>query len=250
PSLLPGLLTSITHNINHRTPDISLFEIGRVFVPAADGKYTEQLKLAIAITGSRHTPFWSGAERDAKYDIFDMKGILEDFADRIGLRGISFVRAEEPSDLFVEWGKICQGKMELARFGQVFPPLARKMDMRDPVFLAEWNMEILLARRNPNHSFKALGDFPSSRRDVAMLVDEEITHENVLSAVKRAKAGCLDSVELFDIFKGKGIPEGKKSMAYAFTYRSNERTLTDNEVNTAHQKVLDSLQQNLKAVLR
>ena len=250
PSLLPGLLTSITHNINHRTPDIALFEIGRVFVPAADGKYTEQLKLAIAITGCRHTPFWSGAERDAKYDIFDMKGILEDFSDRIGLRGISFVRAEESNDLFVEWGKICQGKMELARFGQVFPPLARKMDMRDPVFLAEWNMEILLARRNPHHSFSPLGDFPSSRRDVAILVDDTVTHENVLSAVKRAKAGCLDSVELFDIFKGKGIPEGKKSMAYAFTYRSSERTLTDNEVNTAHQKILDSLQQNLKAVLR
>jgi phenylalanyl-tRNA synthetase beta chain len=77
-----------------------------------------------------------------------------------------------------------------------------------------------------------------------------VTHESVLVVVKKAKPSFLEKVELFDIFKGKGIPEGKKSMAYAFTYRHNERTLTEQEVNSDHQKVLESLQRNLHATLR
>lgn len=250
PSLLPGLLTCITHNINHRVNDIALFEIGRVFLPTDGSKFHEQLKLAIAITGNRQLPFWSGAERDAKYDIFDMKGILEDFTEQFGLKGTTFTRATDPNPLFVEWGKICQGKIEIARFGQVFPPLARKWDMRNPVFLAEWNMDVVLARRNPHHNFKSINEMPSSRRDVAMLVSSNTTHETILIAIKKARIPYLETVQLFDIFKGKGIPEGHQSMAYAFTYRSTERTLTDNEVNESHKKVLDVLQQNIHAIIR
>jgi phenylalanyl-tRNA synthetase beta chain len=95
-----------------------------------------------------------------------------------------------------------------------------------------------------------MNDFPDSRRDVAMLVDSNLTHETVMVVVKKAKPSFLEKVELFDIFKGKGIPEDKKSMAYAFTYRHNERTLTEQEVNNDHQKILESLQSNLHATLR
>ncbi|MDD2779887.1 MAG: hypothetical protein PHG93_06670, partial [Candidatus Methanomethylophilaceae archaeon] len=195
-------------------------------------------------------PFWSGAERTEKCDFFDLKGALEVFAERMGLKGFVFTRSEELHPLFVEWGKIVQGKAELARFGLVSPLLLRKMDMRDPVFLAEWNLDLVQARSNSSRSFKPMNDFPDSRRDVAMLVDSNVTHESVLTVVKKAKPSFLEKVELFDIFKGKGIPEGKKSMAYAFTYRHNERTLTEQEVNSDHQKVLESLQRSLHATLR
>ncbi len=168
----------------------------------------------------------------------------------MGLKGFVFNRSEEPHPLFVEWGKIVQGKAELGRFGQVFPPLVRKMDMRDPVFMAEWNLELVQARSNSARSFKPINDFPVSRRDVAMLVDSGVTHDSVMVVVKKAKPSFLEKVELFDIFKGKGIPEDKKSMAYDFTYRHNERTLTEQEVNSDHQKVLESLQSNLHATLR
>lgn len=250
PSLLPGLLTCVTHNINHGTSDVALFEIGRVFIPSNGKQYTEQLKLALVMTGQRSQLFWSGAERSEKCDLFDLKGALEVFAERMGLKGFVFNRSEEPHPLFVEWGKIVQGKAELGRFGQVFPPLVRKMDMRDPVFMAEWNLELVQARSNSARSFKPINDFPVSRRDVAMLVDSGVTHDSVMVVVKKAKPSFLEKVELFDIFKGKGIPEDKKSMAYAFTYRHNERTLTEQEVNSDHQKVLESLQSNLHATLR
>ena len=251
PSLLPGLLRCLTHNINHGTSDAALFEIGRIFLSDNSGTPTEHLRLSMAITGARRLAFWKASdERDAKYDLYDIKGILEDFSEHFGLKGLTFARATEEHPLFVEWGKILQGKTEFARFGQVHPLIARKMDLRDPVFVAEWNLDLVLSRRNPRHNFKSLNDFPGSRRDVSILVDPNTTHETVLVAIKKAHPENLESVQLFDIFTGKGVPEGKKSMAYSFFYRNSERTLTDEEVNNAHRKVLDSLQQNVRAILR
>ena len=102
----------------------------------------------------------------------------------------------------------------------MLPALAKQYDLRDAVFLAELNLDQLLARRNPAKSFKPLPQFPAIRRDVAMLVPEATTHDAVLQIVKQAKPANLEAVELFDVFRGKNVPEGQKSMAYAFTYRS------------------------------
>ena len=102
----------------------------------------------------------------------------------------------------------------------------------------------------PAKSFKPLPAFPSIRRDIAMLVPEATTHDAVLQVVKEAKPPNLESVELFDVFRGKNVPPGQKSMAYAFTYRSPERTLTDAEANAAHEKLVARLKQRLQAVVR
>jgi len=122
--------------------------------------------------------------------------------------------------------------------------------LRDAVFLAEFNMDMLLSKRNPAKSFKPLPQFPSSRRDVAMLVPETTTHETVLQTVKQSKPANLESVELFDVFRGKNVPEGQKSLAYAFIYRSPEKTLTDAEVNAAHAKILEAFKMQLHATVR
>jgi phenylalanyl-tRNA synthetase beta chain len=118
------------------------------------------------------------------------------------------------------------------------------------VFLAEIDLDQLLARRSAGRSFKALPAYPSIRRDVAMLVAEGVTHDDVLQAVKQAKPANLESVELFDVFRARNVPAGQKSMAYAFTYRSSERTLVDAEVNAAHEQVVAMLKRNLQAVVR
>ena len=128
--------------------------------------------------------------------------------------------------------------------------LAKKYDLRDAVFLAELNLDQLLARRNPNKSFKPLPQFPAIRRDVAMIVPEATTHEAVLQVVKQNRPANLETVELFDVFRGKNVPEGQKSMAYAFTYRSADKTLTDAEANAAHTKVVGALKAQLKATVR
>ena len=111
-------------------------------------------------------------------------------------------------------------------------------------------VDSLLARRAADKSFKPLPAFPAIRRDVAMLVPEATTHAAVLQAVKQARPRNLESVELFDVFRGKNVPAGQKSVAYAFIYRNPGQTLTDAEVNAAHQQLVEQLKQHLQAVIR
>jgi phenylalanyl-tRNA synthetase beta chain len=250
PSLLPGLLDSLRHNVSRGNYDVGLFELGRVFRQTG-GTRREERRLAIALTGQRHPAFWGGETRDAKTDVYDLKGHLEEFLAHFGLRGFRYVRRPAPTPLFVESATVeLGGKLELGEFGQLLPSLGRRYDLRDPVFLAELNLDQLLARRNPGRAFKALPQFPGIRRDVAMLVSEQVTHEAVLQVVKQAKPANLETVELFDVFRGKNVAADQKSVAYAFTYRSAERTLTDAEVNAAHEKLVASLKTNLSAVIR
>ena len=250
PSLLPGLLDSLQHNLSHKSGDVALFEVGRVFT-LVNGQSKEERRLAIALTGRRAAAFWSGAERDAKFDVADLKGLLEEFIEQFGLRGVAYAKRAEVTALFVESATVALGgKMLLGEMGQLQPVLAKKYDLRDAVFLAELNLDTLLARRNPARNFKPLPQFPATGRDVAMLVPEATTHDAVLAAVKQAKPANLEGTELFDVFRGKGVPEGQKSMAYAFTYRAPDRTLTDADVNAAHEGLVAVLKEKLSGTLR
>jgi len=264
PSLLPGLIHSLRHNVSRKNYDVALFEIGRVF-RSADGHVREkpehadkavrapieECRLAIALTGQRAPTFWSGSERDAKFDLYDLKGLLEEFLEQFGVRGVVFTRRTEGSAMFLESATVALGgKLPLGEMGQLTPALAKKYDLRDAGFLAELNLDQLLARRNPNKSFKPLPQFPAIRRDVAMIVPETTTHEAVLQAVKQSRPANLESVELFDVFRGKNVPAGQKSLAYAFTYRSLDKTLTDAEANAAHTKVVEAFKAQLKATVR
>jgi len=276
PSLLPGLLHSLRHNVTRKNHDVALFEIGRVFKQRAPGILPgsapeqknagrkqggstrqdaggtlEERHLAIALTGQRQPLFWSGDGREAKFDVADLKGVLEEFLELFGLRGVTYLRRNEPTDLFIESATIALGgKLVLGELGHVSPLIAKRYDLRDAVFMAELNLDELLARRNATKSFKPLPQFPSVRRDVAMLVPEPTTHDAVLGAVRQTKPANLESVELFDVFRGKNVPAGQKSMAYAFTYRSADKTLTDAEVNAAHEKVIEQFKRTLQATVR
>jgi phenylalanyl-tRNA synthetase beta chain len=252
PSLLPGLIHSLRHNVSRKNYDVALFEVGRAFkvIQAGSLSYAEDRRMAIALMGQRNLPFWSGEDRDAKFDVYDLKGLLEEFFEQFGLRGMTFNRRSDSSGLFLESATIQLGKQTLGEFGQLAPTLAKKYDLRDAVLLAELNLDLLLARRNPAKSFKPLPQFPAIRRDVAMLVPETTIHDAVWQIVKQTKPANLEAVELFDVFRGKNVPAGQKSLAYAFTYRNAERTLTDAEVNAAHEKLVAQFKQNLGATVR
>ncbi len=250
PSLMPGLLDTLRHNLHRKNQDVALFEIGRVFTNV-NGQPKEERRVAIALTGQRALAFWSGDDREAKFDAMDLKGLVEDLLEHFGLRGIMFGKRAEPTPLFLESAAIMLGgKVQLGELGQLLPALAKQYDLRDAVFLAELRLDELLARGNRSKSFKPLPQFPASRRDVAMLVPEATTHDAVLQAIKQAKPANLESVELFDVFRGRNVPAGQKSLAYAFTYRAADKTLTDNDVNAAHTKAVDALKQKLSATVR
>jgi phenylalanyl-tRNA synthetase beta chain len=254
PSLLVGLFDSIAHNHAHGNSSVALFEIGKIF--RNETQIAEKRSLAIVLSGLRQPEFWAGENRNAHFDSSDLKGIVEEFMEQFGVRGVVYKRQQPPHDLYLEGAEVSLGgKIVLGSIGQLNPKCFdyfRSYDhkIRDHVFVAEFNLDLLLSKRNPAKSFKPLPQFPSSRRDVAMLVPEATTHDAVLQTVKQAKAANLESVELFDMFRGKHVPAGQKSLAYAFTYRSPEKTLTDAEVNAAHEKLVAQFKQHLGATVR
>jgi phenylalanyl-tRNA synthetase beta chain len=257
PTLIPGLLESLRRNAHHQVHDVRLFEIGRVFGNLAStnaapntAAFSEERRLGIVLTGSRQGNFWSGGERGAKLDIYDLKGLVEALFEHLGVRGVQWQRNEHGGPLYLESATVLVGKHKAGELGQLNPITARKYDLRDAVLIAEFALDFLLSRRNPAKSFEPLAAFPAVRRDVAMLVDEGVTHERVLTVVKQTKPQNLEGVSLFDVFRGKNIPEGRKSVAYAFTYRNKERTLTEPEVNAAHEKVVERLKSELQAEIR
>ncbi len=250
PSLLPGLLDSMSHNLHQFVTDVRMFEVGRVFTRVGE-IVREERRVAIAITGRGLAGFWSGDDREARLDLYDLKGILEELLETIGLRGYTCIRRSEgPSELYLESATVQLGKQTVGEFGQLLPSLAKQYDLRDTVFLAELNLDMILARRNGMKSYKPLPVFPSIRRDVAMIVSEGTTHEAILAVVRQVKPAHFEKVDLFDVFRGKNVPEGSKSVAYAFTYRSAEKTLTDQEVNPAHERVVAEFKQKLSAIVR
>jgi len=216
-----------------------------------NGEVREERRVAFALTGARNAAFWSGADREAKCDIYDLKGLLEEFLEQFGFRGMTFNRRADSTALYLESATVQLGKNTLGEIGQLLPALAKRYDLRDGVFLAELNMDLLLSLFRPAaRSFKALPAFPAIRRDVAMLVPETTAHESVLAAVRQAKPQNLEGIQLFDVFRGKNVAPGQKSLAYAFTYRNPERTLTDGEVNAAHDKLVEHFKKTLQATIR
>jgi len=247
-------LDSLRNNLRHRNEDVALFEIGRVFSKATAQSGTqsgvrEQRRLALALTGRRAAAFWSGADREARNDIYDLKGILEEFFDQFGLRGMTY-KAQGMTTLFLDSALIQLGKFELGRMGQLLPALAKRYDLRDAAFLAELDFDQMLSRRNTSKTLKPLPAFPAIRRDVAILVPEPTSHESIVQLIKQTRTANLESIDLFDVFRGKNVEPGQKSMAYALIYRSQERTLTDAEVNAIHDKLVAALKQIPGATVR
>lgn len=250
PSLLPGLLRILQHNAHRKIGDLQVFEVGRTLV-RQNGSVIERWKLGLALTGHRTPAFWTGASRGEKCDLFDGKGILEELLERLGIRGVTWNPRPAPTSWFLESAEIALGgRLVLGELGQLHPVRARSLDLREAVLLAELDLETLFARARPERSFQPLPLHPAVRRDLAILVPEAVSHDAVLAAVRRAKPANLATVELFDVFRGKPVPSGHKSLAYAFTYRGTDRTLKEEEVNAAQARVVEALKSAVNAQLR
>ena len=244
PSLLPGLLDSLRNNLTRQNQNIKLFEVGRTFAAGP----VETRSVALLLTGTRNAAFWQG--ENTKVDVSDLKGVVEGLLESLGVYGVEFVRREEEGSLFLESAELRMGKQTIGQMGQLLPTLGKGYEAREAVYLAEMNLDALLQRRTTNKSFKSLPQFPASERDVAMIVDESVTHSDVLGVVKKIKPANLVETQLFDVFRGKNVPEGQKSLAYSFTYRSVEKTLKDKEVNSAHDQLIAALKEQLPATIR
>jgi phenylalanyl-tRNA synthetase beta chain len=236
PSLISGLLGVLERNIRAGAESVSIFEIGRAFIPPS-GK--EERHLAILLWGNvASAPNWR-SQTNRSLDLFDLKGALESVVPNVSFRPGKFPDLA----LAVE---VSSGDQLIGFGGQLS---ASKSSAPGSVLVAELHADLLLATGESAKKFRGLHRFPSITRDIAMMVPDEISHENILRTIQEPREPLLESVELFDLFTEQG-GAAQKSLAYRLTYRDRSRTLTSEEVNEVHARIRERLKRELGVTLR
>ncbi|MBZ9624947.1 phenylalanine--tRNA ligase subunit beta [Clostridium sp. FP2] len=236
---IASMMECLGRNYSRNNEEARLFEIGKVYIPNEDSdKLPEERNiLTIGMYGN--------------VDYLDLKGVVENVIDSLGLKNISFKRESEnptyhpgkTSNLYI--------KRELVGVvGEIHPSVSENYEVEQRCYIAELNLDILYKYADLNKKYNALPKFPAVTRDIALIVDEEVLVQDIEDIIVKQGGNILESTKLFDVYKGKQIAEGKKSIAYAIIYRRVDKTLTDEEVNKVHEKILRTLEHKLGAQLR
>ena len=256
-TLLLNGLEVVAYNLNRQATSLKFFEYGSVYqrLPEGDGttlaSYEEHRCFSLFISGTPDKVWRSAAEKSS---FFQLKGYVEALLSRYRVDVNGLLLGSAPADLFSEGITYSLPGKEpqlLATLGTVNPALAKRFGVKQPVFAAEINWEVLftLVKRD-KFSFKELPKFPEVRRDLALLLNENVAYADVRKCAVRAGKHLIKSVTLFDVYRGERIPMGKKQYALNFVLQDLERTLTDAEVEKTMERVLNALQYELGAVLR
>ncbi|MBN1662176.1 MAG: phenylalanine--tRNA ligase subunit beta [Deltaproteobacteria bacterium] len=249
-TIVYSLLETMRKNSHAGTFDLKIFEMGRTYIQKQSGKLPEENnKLGLLLTGARYEDLWHF--KDLQGDFYDLKGTLENIFDNLNIGSVKFVSgANEP---FLHPGRSCSLMINDRCFGymgEVHPDLLDGLDLRNPAQISEIDIDVLMACYTDVLMFKELSRFPSSTRDVAFLVREEMEGDAVISAAMADPEELLEKVSIFDVYDGKGISPGKKSVGLRFCYRAPDRTLTDEEVNKVHSRMVKSVIAHTGAVIR
>jgi phenylalanyl-tRNA synthetase beta chain len=248
-TLLGGLLRAVQHNFNYGTRNLRLFEFGKCFIKNGDEKPFEVERLSLVATGARNEADWLAAS--AEVDFYDLKGSLETVFEAMELAGIETVPAENVS--YLHPGRtaiISLSGREVGKIGQLHPAVDARYKFKQPVFVAELDFELMLGSDRIDTRYCPLPKFPSVIRDLALLLDTGVQFASLKRAIIGLNIKELVSVRLFDIYSGKGLPPGKHSMALSICYCADDRTLTDEEVKSAHDRVVTRLKQEFGAEIR
>ncbi len=245
-SLWPGLVKAVEHNLNRQQSRVRLFESGLRFVGQLDELKQEPM-LAGVITGSRLPESWAHG-RDG-VDFFDAKADVEALLAAAGdAASFAFVPGEHSALHPGQTARIEREGRLVGYVGAIHPELARTLGIDQPLFLFELLLSEITVGRMP--AFKELSRFPEVRRDLALLVDRDVPAQNLLADIREQAGEWLTDLRLFDVYQGKGIDPLRKSLAVGLTWQHPSRTLNDDEVSTATQNILTSLEQRFNATLR
>ena len=245
-SMLFSGLETISHNINRRRNSLKLFEFGKTYHQFED-KREEQKHLAIWVTGNREDVNWKHSEK--RSDFFYLKTTIESVFERLGLKNVKYTSLD--NEMFSEGLTIKIGKDSVAYFGLIKNSILRNFDIKQEVLFADFNWEkiILWASRN-KISFSPIAKYPSVKRDFALLLDEQITFNEVETIAKQTEKKLLKEINLFDVFTGDKLPENKKSYAVSFTLQDANATLTDKQIDKIMNKLRFNYESKLGAELR
>jgi phenylalanyl-tRNA synthetase beta chain len=254
PSLFAQMLETVERNISRQNSDLALFETGRVYCENKNLFPEERMEACIALTGRKHPERFS-AEKSEVYDFYDLKGIIENWFEMRKMN-CEFRRIPEESKVSANFASgtaaeiVVNGKT-IGEIGQISQKLTKGMRITHPLFLAVIQLDTLISTPASKIRFKQIPHFPATSRDVAFIADNSLEHGKIMRTIRSAKLPNLETIELFDVFEDeKTIGKGKKSMAYSMTFRHPERTLTDKEVNKAHEKLRAKLAKDLNIELR
>ena len=239
-NLISGLLEVLERNVRAGAETVSIFEIGRVFIPPSA---KEERHLGLLLWGKRTSAADWRSRAQRKVDLFDLKGVLECVVPNISVRPGKYAEFALTVDIWCADERI--------GFGGQLP--ANRSTAGGPVFAAELNADLLLDRAGSAKRFHELERYPSTTRDIAMIVPEKLTHAEILHVIQEPAEPLLETVQLFDLFElGEGTAPGisGKSLAYRLTYRAKNRTLTNEEVTAAHAKIRERLKRELGVTLR
>lgn len=250
PSLFFGVMKALERNVSHNNHDLSLFEMGKIYTAKKESK-EESYSSIILISGRTHPEMFS-EEKKRVYDLYDMKGLIESWLDAIGIRNCS---AKRTTSLLFKGGTAVQmssGSDALISFGEVAECFTKGMRLRNPLFGAEIDIQRVLEiiKDRPVVKYQPIPIYPSTTRDIALSCDENMENASIIDCIHSVKCDIIENVELFDLYQDKSLGDGKKSLAYSITYRSPNTTLTDDEVNKAHDKIRSELVSKLSVELR
>ncbi|MGV4460276.1 phenylalanine--tRNA ligase subunit beta [Ornithobacterium rhinotracheale] len=246
-SLLPSLLSNLDYNIKRRNSNIKLFEFGKSY-RVENGKYIETPHLALAVTGDVAGENWHEKSRSVSF--FYLKGVVEQILEKFKAQNTK--GAELKNDYFTYALNYLLNEESLVYVAEVSKDLLKKFDIDQPVFYAEFSMEAFYKNyeENKGMKFKSLPKFPSVRRDLALLLNTDTSYEAVKECVEACDTTHIKDVNLFDVYQGDKLPEGKKSYAISLQLQDEEKTMNDKQIDAIMKKVIKVLQDKLNAELR
>ncbi|QDE68668.1 phenylalanine--tRNA ligase subunit beta [Myxococcus xanthus] len=255
-SLLPGLLENLSRSVRHQVEAVAIYETGRAYFQEAEGGQGQR-------PAAREVPRVAGlvwglrgggrnwTHKDARADFYDAKAAVEGLLGALRVEGVTYVptgsAAYHPKA--VAQVKTADGTV-LGHVGEVHPRVVKALGLPDGVFVFELDTEPLYAASKLVPAYRSLPRFPAVLRDLAVVVPLELPNDEVRRVILEVGKPLVEDAQVFDVYTGEQIPQGRKNLAYALRYRSSERTLTDVEVNEAHQRIVDEVKQRLGAALR
>ena len=233
-SIIPSLYKIYEYNLAHYNKDVSIFEIGKSFHKNGEN-YVEENKIACLMTGN----YYLGINSEKQVDFYIIKGIVEELLDFLGYSGrYSFVLPKNMPKEFHpgQTAEISVNNDIVGIVGKVHPKVTS-----EDVFVMEINLDKLLAKKTGKMKYKEISKFPVVKKDISIIVDENIQSQEIAKQIKKSAGSLLIDSQVFDVYKGKGIEDGKKSLAFTLTFGTNDRTLQDEEINSILEKIINSL---------
>ena len=237
-TILPSMLEIVTRNFNFRNKSVRLYELGKIYLPREDGLADEPKFLSM------------GAYGDG-IDFFGFKGTIEAMLDALRIRDVRFAACTDNASYHPgRCAKVYAGNQELGIFGQIHPAVAANYGVDAEIYTAELSFDALYACRGGIPVYQPLPKFPTVSRDLALVCDEKLTVGELEACITNAAGELLRNIRLFDIYRGAGIAEGKKSVAFSLELRADDRTLTDEDSADLVSRVLAQLEEKLGVVIR